>query len=256
MWLFPAPQRPRVPVSSPGLLFIPPFGCLSFPPQGFASTALPPEASKARPGHPRGKAAAPNSAPRKHMAFRGQRGVFYSCAGSQPWQGGWHQERRRNQPGPQLFGHTPPAIPAGAHRVSREAGTGWSGGSKGRLPARVQMTVGGGEGDQRSASRKLLPAEVLGRLEGPGAGVWRSPPPPPPLPSFLAPRPEPLCAVFWKYFQVLQQYPAHSLSLPPGAAVRAGKVLAPNPAKLLLTCVLCAPQTFHSAVASEARNPC
>lgn len=71
-----------------------------------------------------------------------------------------------------------------------------------------------------------------------------------------ASRPEPLGVVFWKYFQALQQYPPHSLPLPPGAAVRAGKALAPNPAKLLLTCVLCVPQTFHSAVASEARNPC
>lgn len=35
-------------------------------------------------------------------------------------------------------------------------------------------------------------------------------------------------------------------------AVRAGKVLAPNPAKLLLTCVLCASQTLHSAVTSGA----
>lgn len=109
--------------------------------------------------------------------------------------------------------------------------------------------------DPRSERHTLAAAEVWRgrRPEGPGA----------PFPGLLIPLPSPpsrptprASLVFWKYFQVLQQYPAHSLPLPPGAAVRAGKVLAPNPAKLLLTCVLCVPQTFHSAVASEARNPC
>lgn len=48
-----------------------------------------------------------------------------------------------------------------------------------------------------------------------------------------------------------------TLGRPPlGAAVRARKGPAPNPTKLLLTCVLCVLQTFHSAVAGKPTNPC
>lgn len=43
---------------------------------------------------------------------------------------------------------------------------------------------------------------------------------------------------------------------PLGATVRARKGPAPNPTKLLLTCVLCVLQTFLSAVAGKPTNPC
>lgn len=112
--------------------------------------------------------------------------------------------------------------------------------------------------DPRSDSRMLPPAEVPGRLEGPGAGGSRclqATSSPPPLPSFLPHAPS---LSEWCFGNISRRFSniLHSLPFPPGAAVRAGKVLAPNPAKLLLTCVLCVPQTFHSAVTSEARNPC
>lgn len=95
--------------------------------------------------------------------------------------------------------------------------------------------------------------ETGGGLEQAGAGIFLATPSP-----FLPPRNAPIFFewCFGNNFQALRQYPAHCLHLPLGVAVRAEKVLAPNPAKLLLTCVLCVLQTFHSAIASEARNPC
>lgn len=109
-------------------------------------------------------------------------------------------------------------------------------------------------GGNHVQSADFLPAEVLGRLEGPRAN-WSRCPPGHPLPL---PLPTPRASLSG-VLEIFPSSPAIScilLPLPPGMAVRAGKVLAPNPAKLLLTCVLCVLQTFHSAVASEARNPC
>lgn len=92
----------------------------------------------------------------------------------------------------------------------------------------------------------FLPAEVLGRLEQVSSG------------SPLLPPPTPRASLSG----VLEIFPSASAisctlsSLSPGSGCPCGKVLAPNPAKLLLTCVLCVPQTFHSAIASKARIPC
>lgn len=100
-----------------------------------------------------------------------------------------------------------------------------------------------------SESRPRLPAEVLGRLEHAGAGG-------PGSPSSRHPRAPSLFE--WCFGNISKRFsnivPTRSPS--PGSRCPCGKVLAPNPAKLLLTCVLCALQTFHSAVAGSARIPC
>lgn len=96
-------------------------------------------------------------------------------------------------------------------------------------------------------------------------GTFREPEPPPAEVPGGCSRPEqvpPPTPHAPSLFGVLEIFPsASAISCPrsspsPGSGCPCGEVLAPNPAKLLLTCVLCVLQTFHSAVASEARIPC
>lgn len=115
------------------------------------------------------------------------------------------------------------------------------------LLAKVQLDGGLWKGLQTATSS---PSEsILGacRSLGPaGAGVAQPHPLPPSHPTHTPEPPTPSDLTI-----------SCTLCCPPlGATVRARKGPAPNPTKLLLTCVLCVLQTFLSAVAGKPTNPC